>query len=55
MDYIYKEMEFVNHAMVDGSEILQAYKKEAFNIEKKDFEIEENFRLRTYVAQSPKL
>jgi len=41
--------------MVFGSEILQAYKKEAFNVEKKDFELTEGQRLKTYVAHAPKL
>lgn len=36
-DYIWNENDFVAHAMVDGSEILSAYKKETFSIEKKDF------------------
>jgi len=41
--------------MVFGSEILQAYKKEAYNVEKKDYELTEGQHLKTYVAHSPKL
>ncbi len=41
--------------MVEGSEVLMAYKKEAFSIEKVDSPIEESFTLRTIVAPSPKL
>ena len=39
LDYIWNEQDFVQNSMVPGSEILQAYKKEAFNIEKKDYEL----------------
>jgi len=41
--------------MVDGSEVLNAYKKEAFNIDKVDTPIEESATLRTYISDSPKL
>lgn len=41
--------------MVDGSEVLKAYKKEAYNIEKKDYELNEGDRLKTWVAHAPKL
>lgn len=54
-DYIWNEQDFISHAMVEGSEVLQAYKKEAYNIEKKDFELNDGDKLKTYVAKSPKL
>ena len=41
--------------MVPGSEILIGYKKEAYNIEKKDSEIQEAQRLKTWVSHSPRL
>ena len=41
--------------MVEGSEALRAYKKEAFHVAKKDFELKEGKRLKTYVANAPKL
>jgi hypothetical protein len=41
MEYIWTETDFIYNSMVPGSEILLAYKKETFNIEKKDFEIAE--------------
>lgn len=48
MEYIWNENDFVSHAMVDGCEILQAYKKEAFNVEKYDYEIADATKLKTY-------
>lgn len=41
--------------MVDGSEVLRAYKKEAFHVAKKDYELKDGEKLKTYVATSPKL
>ena len=41
--------------MVEVSEVLQAYKKEAYSIEKKDFELKDGDKLKTYIATSPKL
>jgi hypothetical protein len=41
--------------MVEGSEILQAYKKEAYNVEKKDFELNDGDKLKTYIGYAPKL
>lgn len=41
MDYIWNENDFIYNTMVFGSEILLAYKKEAFHIEKKDYELTE--------------
>jgi hypothetical protein len=41
--------------MVDGSEILQAYKKEAYNVEKVDFELAEGQKVKTYVDKAPRL
>lgn len=41
--------------MVEGSEVLFAYKKEAFNIEKKDSELHDGDKLKSYVANAPKL
>lgn len=39
MDYIWNEQDFIQNSMVFGSEILTAYKKEAYNVEKKDYEL----------------
>ena len=41
--------------MVSGSEVLSAYKKEAYNFKKVDEELTDNTRLKTYVLNSPKL
>ena len=41
--------------MVSGSEILSAYRKEAFNIEKRDIELTDGNRLKTFVSHAPKL
>lgn len=41
--------------MVQGSEILSAYKKEAYTIEKRDFELQDGQRLKTVVSHSPRL
>ena len=41
--------------MVAGSEILSAYKKEAYSVKKADEELTDNTRLKTYVIKSPKL
>ena len=41
--------------MVEGSEVLRAYKKEAFHIAKKDYELHSGDKLKTYVANAPKL
>jgi hypothetical protein len=41
--------------MVSGSEVLMAYRKEAFYIEKRDYEINDTTKLNTWVATSPKL
>lgn len=41
--------------MVSGSEILSAYKKEAYNIEKRDAELTDGNRLKTFVSHAPKL
>ena len=41
--------------MVEGSEVLRAYKKEAFHVAKKDFELHSGDKLKTYVANAPKL
>jgi hypothetical protein len=54
-EYIWSESDFVSHAMVDGSEILSAYKKEAFNVEKKDSELTDGETLKTYVGKAPRL
>jgi hypothetical protein len=55
-NYIWGEQDFINNAMVPGSEILSAYKKEAYNIEKQDFVLNDNDLLKTYpMAMSPKL
>jgi hypothetical protein len=40
-DYVYTESEFINGAMVSGSEVLRAYRQEAFAIEKRDSDIAE--------------
>jgi hypothetical protein len=40
-DYIWNENDFITNTMVQGSEVLMGYKKEAYNIEKKDFELTE--------------
>lgn len=55
IDYIWSETDFVYNSMPAGNEILLAYKKEAYNIEKKDYELTEGQRLKTYVAHAPKL
>lgn len=54
LDYIWNENDFITHAMVEGSEILPAYKKEAFSIEKKDYELAEGDKLKTYVSHAPR-
>jgi hypothetical protein len=54
-DYVYTETEFINSAMVSGSEILRAYKSEAFSVEKRDTEIAESTSLKAYPTKSPKL
>jgi hypothetical protein len=41
--------------MVDGSEVLQAYKKEAYNVDKYDFELTDSQKLKTYVDKAPRL
>ena len=41
--------------MVEGSEILFAYKKEAYTIEKRDSELHDGDKLKSYVATAPKL
>jgi hypothetical protein len=41
--------------MVEGSEILRAYKKEAYNVEKKDYELTDGDKLKTYEGHAPKL
>ena len=41
--------------MIEGSEILTAYKKEAYNIEKKDFVLNDGDKLKAYSAHAPKL
>src|SRR5690606_16580598 len=55
IDYIYTESDFLSNTMVSGSEVLVAYKREAHDIEKVDFELFESQKLRTYVAVAPKL
>ena len=55
LDYIWNENDFIYNTMVQGSEVLMAYKKEAYNVEKKDYELVEGQKLKTYVAHSPKL
>jgi hypothetical protein len=55
MEYIWNEQDFIQNSMVFGSEILTAYKKEAFNVDKKDYELTEGQKLKTYIAKSPKL
>lgn len=54
-DYTWYENDFIYHAMVEGSEVLQAYKLETFNIEKKDYELVDGDKLKTYVGKSPRL
>lgn len=54
-DYIWNENDFTAHAMIDGSEILSAYKKEAYSIEKRDFDLVDGDKLKAYSAHSPKL
>ena len=54
-EYIWYESDFISHAMVEGSEILYAYKIEAYNIEKKDYELTDGDKLKTYVGKSPRL
>ena len=54
-DYLWNENDFTIHAMVEGSEILTAYKKEAYSIEKKDFILYDGDKLKTYSAHAPKL
>jgi hypothetical protein len=41
MEYIWNENDFIYNSMVAGSEVLSAYKKETYNVEKKDFELTE--------------
>lgn len=41
MDYIWSETDFIYNTMAPGNEILLAYKKEAYNVEKKDYELTE--------------
>ena len=36
LDYIFTENDFVSNSMVAGSEVLLAYKKEAYNVKKVD-------------------
>lgn len=55
LDYIWNENDFVTNTMVSGSEVLLAYKKEAYNVKKVDEELTDNTRLKTYVIKSPKL
>ncbi len=49
-DYIYYDFEFAQKAVLEGCEILKAYRKEAYMYEKKDFEVGEGDKLRTYLA-----
>ncbi len=55
LEYIWNEPDYIANTMVPGSEILLAYKKEASSVEKKDYELVEGNKLKTYVAQAPKL
>ena len=54
-DYLWNENDFTAHAMVEGSEILTAYKKEAYTIEKKDASLTDGDKLKVYSAHAPKL
>lgn len=56
LDYIWSEADFVSNSLPPGNEVLLAYKKEAYNVEKKDFELYEGQKLKNYVvAHAPKL
>lgn len=55
LDYIWDENDFISHTMVQGSDILMAYKKESYNSRIVDAPIKDRTRLRTYVTQSPRL
>lgn len=56
IDYIWSESDYIQNTLAPGNEGLLAYKKEAYNVEKKDFELFEGQRLKTYVvAHAPKL
>ena len=55
MDYIWNENDFLTNVMLPGSEALIGYKKESYNFEKKDADLADGQKLKTWVAHSPKL
>ena len=52
---MYTKNDFIRYAMVNGSEILSAYDKETFNVEKRDEELVDYDRLKTYPGCTPPL
>lgn len=55
MEYIWNENDFISNTMVPGSEVLMAYKKEAYNVNKVDAALTDKQKLRTIVTKSPRL
>jgi hypothetical protein len=58
LDYIWNEDDWIHKAngwVAEGSDAVVAYKNEAFNYEKVDYELKEGERLKTYLAHAPKL
>lgn len=54
-DYFWNENDFLARSMMEGSEILTAYKKEAYNVEKKDYSLTDGDKLKSYTGHAPKL
>ena len=50
IDYTWNEYNYTFRSMLEGSEGIVAYQKEAYDIEKKDYPLTEGQKLRSYVA-----
>lgn len=55
LEYLWNENDYLQNTMVPGSEVLMAYKKEAYNVQKVDAELTDRQRLKTVVTQAPRL
>lgn len=58
LEYAWNEDEWIHKSngwVAEGSDAIMAYKNEAYNVEKFDFELHEGDSLKTYMAHAPKL
>ena len=55
LEYIWNEGDYISNTLLEGSENLYAYKKEASNVKKVDQDVKDRARLKSYVSQSPRL